>query len=157
MPTSKRRKPKDSSEDSPILKHDRIRELLKTMLQTWPQKELFADEIGHWERDLEVFPIVAIEQAFDSWRRNGRWFPVYGDIIDLCIAYQPEPTYKPGCSKACLARHGKGYSEVDVKKLYELYVERKDNAVTRPMTDREIEALLRDLDKWRGKVPEWRA
>lgn len=155
MPSSKARKRKDSEEDSPILKHARIRECLKIQLQTFPQKELFEEEIANWERDLDPFQIVAINEAFDAWRRNGRWFPVYGDIIDLCIAYQPEPAYKPGCSRLCRERHGKGYSEVDINKLFKLY-QTKMPHLSFPMTDAEIDSLLTELDKLRGGPPDWR-
>lgn len=159
MPTSKPRRRNVSGEDSETSnKRDVINRALKVQLQTFPQKELFAEEIGNWERDLDPFPVEAIEWAFDNWRRNGRWFPVYGDILDLCIEYQPkeEPQYKPGCSKECLAQHGKGYNWNDIRWLYDRYFSIRDSLPRRPMTDGEINKLLDDLDKKRGKAPAWR-
>jgi hypothetical protein len=129
---------------------------LKDMQRTWPNKELLTEEIQHWHADLGPFTAQAIEYAFECWRRNGHFFPVYGDIIDLCIAFEPISTTRRGCSIECRERHGKGYNENDVAKLFKLY-ETRMSQLSRPMTDAEIDKLLDDLDKWRGKHPEWRA
>ncbi len=129
---------------------------LKDMSLTWPQKDLTAAEIDLWHRDLGNFTKGAIEYAFECWRRNGRFFPVYGDILDLCIAFTPPEVTKRGCSIECRERHGKGYNENDVAKLFKLY-ETRMSQLSRPMTDAEIDTLLDDLDKWRGKHPDWRA
>ena len=165
MPQSKTRKAKDSGADLPILKNARIRELLKVQLQTFPQKELFEEEIVNWERDLEPFPIRAIEWAFDNWRRSGRFFPVYGDILDQCIAWLPAERSTAVCDADCKKKHGTGYGENaalglhDVTQLFEL-VSRKIRTEKRSrdnkFTDEEIEQLLVDLDKMRGGAPEFR-
>lgn len=156
MPSSTQRKRKGRDEaTTPLLLLDIIDNWLKEMRRMWPQKELQAEEIENWHRDLGVFPQQAIEQGFEAWRRNGHWFPIYGDIIDLCIAYQPEPEYKPGCSRECKARHGRGYNQVDMTKLFDMYVARRQE-VNGPLNQPEVERLLGKLDTWRGKAPEWR-
>ena len=163
MPSSTTRKRNVSGEDSPTSnKRELINRVLKVQLQTFPQKELFAEEIGNWERDLDHFTVEQIEWAFDCWRRNGRWFPVYGDIIDLCIAYEPptKSTHQPGCSRECKERHWRGYSGQDMIILYELYnkkIAAEKRPKDKPLTDAEMDLLLDQLDKHRGKAPGWRA
>ncbi len=157
MPSSKARVRKDTGEVlQPLNKADRIRDLLKLQLLTFPQKELFPEEIGNWERDLDPFPLPAIEWAFDNWRRNGRFFPVYGDIIDQCIAWLPEEKKYSGCSRECKEKHGKGYHWNDVLKLWKLH-DAKRAELGRALNDGEIDALLSELDSKReGGAPEWR-
>lgn len=162
MSKSTQRKARDSSADSLILKRDRIRQLLKTQLLTFPQKELFEEEIGNWERDLDPFPIAAIEWAFDNWRRNGRFFPVYGDILNQCIGWEPpdRATAQSGCSKECSSRHGHGYHWNDIKRLNALVVEKiqsEGRTADNPLTEHEIDALLAKVDQVRkGGAPESR-
>jgi len=134
---------------------DVIDRCLKDLQRTWPNKELTTEEIEHWHADLGVFSRGAIEYAFECWRRNGRFFPVFGDILDLCVTFQPPEVTKRGCSIECRERHGKGYNENDIAKLFKLY-ETRISQLSRPMTDAEINKLLDDLDKWRGKRPQWR-
>jgi hypothetical protein len=158
MPQSKPRRRSGRGEVLPPLsKLEKITDLLKTQLETFPQKELSPEEIERWVKDLEPFEIVAIEAAFDAHRRNGLFFPVPGQILDLCIAWQPEPKYKPGCSRECLARHGKGYNENDIAKLWKLYAAKLEQLPNRSLTDGEVNQLLDELDRWRGHSPEWRA
>lgn len=162
MPKSKQRVRKDTGEVLPSSKkHDRIRELLKIQLLTFPQKELFEEELGNWERDLDPFPLPAIEWAFDNWRRNGRWFPVYGDILDQCIAYEPPEkyAYSPGCDAECRQRHHKGYNETDMKILNQFVVSlvlAEGRPKDQRLSEDEIESILSQLDQKRGSAPEWR-
>jgi hypothetical protein len=157
MPQSRPRRRKGHGEVMPPLNvSERIDSLLKEHLSVFPSKpELTDAEIEHWHKDLSPWPIAAIEWAFDCWRRNGRFFPVYGDILDLVTAWEPAETTKRGCSRECKNRHGKGYNENDIAKLFKMYTARM-NEISRPITDAEIEVMLYDLDKWRGKSPEWR-
>jgi hypothetical protein len=154
MPQSKPRRRKGHGEVMPPLNVlDRIDALLKEQLTQHPEKgELTDAEIEHWHRDLSPFPIVAIEYAFETHRRNSRYFPQYGDILDICVTWEPEKKYKPGCSRECRARHGKGYNEVDVKNLYKMVV--REVEAQRPVNE---ESLLSELDSKRpAGPPEWR-
>jgi hypothetical protein len=163
MPKSKQRKPSDKGETmTPSRVLDVIDNCLKDMSRTWPAKELSSEEIEHWHQDLGPFPVKAIEWAFDNWRRNGRFFPVYGDILDQCVAWEPpEHTRKPICDAQCKADHGKGYHWNDV---YWLLVKLKapcavgaEFARKEPVKPGEIEALMEELDRKRpGGAPEWR-
>src|SRR5690242_9924077 len=118
------------------------------MSRTWPLKELTTEEIENWHKDLGVFQKDQIEQAFDNWRRNGRKFPVYGDIIDLCIAYEPPTRPSSLCSIECRERHGKGYGENPTRGLHDMtrlneLVRRKiateKRTLAKPLTDAEID------------------
>ena len=165
MSSSKRRKVKGQGElMTPSILLDVIDQGLKIMSQTWPQKELTPEEIENWHRDLGVFPKGTIEYAFDNWRRNGRYFPVYGDILDLCVAFQP-PELQPVCDVACKRRHGRGYGENPARGLHDVImlnelvrrkIEREKRTAAQPLTDAEIEGLLDELDKMRGRKPQWR-
>jgi hypothetical protein len=164
MPQSNPRKRKESGELKPSLNVlERIDSLLKEHLLLFPWKlELTEEEIEHWHKDLSPFPIAAIEWAFENWRRNGRFFPVYGDILDQCIAWKPKEdyTYVPGCSAECLAKHGTGYNEIDIRKLMKLYIAKyPDNRWPKPLvrlTDAQWDELYDELDKVPGGPPEWR-
>ena len=156
MPRSTQHKAKGHGEViSPSSVLDRIDYWLKEMRRTFPQKELEPEEIANWHRDLERFPIEAIDWSFENWRRNGRFFPVYGDILDQCASWKPEPPYKPGCSKECLSRHGKGYNQYDMIKFFKMYVAKRKE-VNGPLKKQEILELFDKLDKLRGGSPEWR-
>jgi len=159
MPKPKPQRTKDNGELlPPSTVYDRIDYWLQTMLTTFPSKgELTSEEIEHWHRDLEPFLMQAIDYAFDTHRRNGRFFPVYGDILDICVTFEPEAKeqYKPGCSAECLERHGKGYNGNDMQKLWKMYSARRKE-LERSLSKREIFELLDKLDAWRGKAPEWR-
>jgi len=165
MPSSKQRKRSAQGElIAPSSVLDVIDNCLKEMCRTFPQKELAAEEIENWHRDLGVFPVEAIKWSFENWRRNGRFFPVYGDIIDQCVAWEPVKQ-QAECDAECKRRHWAGYGESpfkgmhDVTRLNEL-VRRKIQAEKRtrdqPFTDVEIDGLLDELDKMRGKAPAWR-
>jgi len=165
MPRSSQPKRKDSAGGSPLLKNERIRELLKVQLMTFPNKELFEEEIANWERDLDPFPIQAIEWAFDNWRRNGRFFPVYGDIIDQCVSWEPSNKPKGACDAECKRKHNTGYGENpalglhDITRLYELVcrkIEGEKRTKDQRFSDEEIEGLLVELDKMRGGAPQFR-
>lgn len=166
MPTSKqaKRNGRDGAK-TPLLLLDVIDNWLKEMRRMWPAKELEMEEIEHWHLDLRDFPQETIDQAFENWRRNGRKFPIYGDIIDLCIAYQPEPKHPTGCNAECKARHRNGYGEApfegmhDITFLNELVVrkiQKEKRTREQRFTDAEIEGLLDQLDKKRGRAPAWR-
>lgn len=167
MPQSKPRRRKGHGEVMPPLSvFDRIDSLLKEHLKVFPTKaELTEGEIEHWHRDLGRFPIQAIEWAFENWRLNGHFFPVYDDILSQCRAWEPEQKYMPGCSRECQSRHNKGYGEQpfkgihDITRLNELVrrkIEKEKRTLANPLTDAEIDGLLDELDKMRGGPPEWR-
>jgi hypothetical protein len=138
----------------PLSKLDRIGELLKIQVDTFPPKELSLEEIARWEQDLGQFPIQAIEWAMENWRKHGRFFPVPADILDQCIAWEPT-TGQSVCDAACKKKHGQGYGESDILWLMEMH-NRKRKEINGPLKDVEIEQLLVVLDKHRGKPPAWR-
>ena len=161
MPKSKPRKASAQGEImTPSRVLDAIDNCLKDMARTYPQKTLEPEEIEHWHQDLSPFPVKAIEWAFDNWRRNGRFFPVYGDILDLCVAWAPaEKVGYTKCDAQCRERHRRGYGEVDVKILNELVVSKvkaADRLRQNRLTDAEIEEILDQVDKKRGYSPDWR-
>lgn len=166
MPTLKPRKRKQRGEVMPLLSvSDKIDSLLKEMLTTFPAKrEVTVEEIEHWHKDLQPFPIQAIEWAFDCHRRNARFFPVPGEILDLCIEFSPI-TGTSDCDAECKRRHGKGYGEnrskgfYDITRLNELVrrkIQAEKRTLAQPLTDTEINGLLDELDKMRGYKPQWR-
>ena len=157
MPKSRQRRRNGHGEIVPPLsKLDRIGELLKIQVETFPQKELSAEEIARWEKDLSDYRLEAIEWAFDNWRRNGNWFPVPSDIISLCDSWMPAEQVARGCTKECKERHHKGYGETDVLKIWNLF-NAKRAQVNRELTTPEWEAIFVEVDKVRGGAPEWRA
>lgn len=142
----------------PLSVLDRIDWNLKDQLLAFPSKgQLEPEEIEHWHQDLGRFPIRAIDAAFDNWRKNGRFFPHYGAILDQCIAWQPadKSEYAPGCSKECRSRHGRGYNQFDMLKMFKMYVAKRTE-VDRLVNNQEVLALFDELDKLRGRAPEWR-
>lgn len=170
MPKSTRSKTKHVGEMMPTSqKLDVIDSWLQKMLDRFPQKgQLTTSEIEDWHKDLAVFSGDAIEYAFEVHRRNAIFFPLNGQIIDLCVSYDPPGTRVVStsrCDDECKKRHMQGYGENparglhDMTRLYEL-VCRKIQAETRKpdnrFTDEEIDGLLADLDKMRGLVPEFR-
>lgn len=152
MPKSRPRKSSGRTGTTPLLlKPDRIDELLKIQQETFPQKELSAEEINRWHQDLEPYQMDAIEWAFDNWRRNGHFFPVPGDIIDQCDAWTP--AIEQGlCSPECRSRHGKGLNENDVLWLWKTYSQ-KFNEIGRDLTQQEKDELLTGLYEFRGGPP----
>jgi hypothetical protein len=157
MPRSRRRRQPGHGEVVPPLSvSDRIDSLLKEHLSIFPSKpELSEAEIEHWHRDLNDFRMEAIEYAFDNWRRNGRFFPVYADIIELCEQWEPTEGKKSSCSAECKARHWKGYGWPDIHKLSKLFMAKRGE-LKRPLTENEFEMLLDAVDQSRGKPPVWR-
>ena len=156
MPQSKqRRRPGRGEVVPPLSVFDRIDSLLKTQLSIFSSKpELTVEEIEHWHSDLSRYPIAAIEYAFEEWRRNGHFFPVYDDILQLCRGWQPDSGNKR-CSRECQSRHGKGYGTADVLKLWHMHTTAHAQ-LGRELTEEEWEGLLGALDHWRGGAPEWR-
>lgn len=155
MPPYRPNKRRASSAAQPLLNvSDAIDSILKEMQNIFP-KELTDAEIEHWHRDLQPFPIPTIEWAFDAHRRNGRFFPVFGEILDLCIAYAPN-NGQPICDSECKRRHGKGYGSNDILWLLEQH-NRKRDELNRPLTEAELEPLYEALDTHRGHKPQWRA
>jgi len=158
MPSSPRRRRKGHGEIVPPLsKLQRIDELLKIQQETFPQKELTADEIERWGMDLANYPMGAIEYAFDTHRRLAMFFPVPAQIIELCDSYLPESeTTTRSCEPECQERHGRGYGWNDIMKLWKLY-NAKFAELKRKLTKAEWEELYVEVDKARGQVPAWRA
>jgi len=150
--SSQRRRPGRGELLLPLTTLDRIDYWLEEMCRTFPGKELESQEIANWHKDLGNHPIAAIDYAFENWRRNGRFFPVYADVLDLISAWQPPLEYKPGCSAECMSRHGKGYHTNDVMWLYKRVQEEIK-------AGRSVDAgsLLAELDsKRQGGAPAWR-
>lgn len=168
MPQSKTRRRKGRGEVVPPLNVlERVDSLLKEMLDIFKEKlELTDSEIEHWHHDLGPFSLAAIEYAFECHRRNGRFFPVYGQILDICISYEPQSaTPQTLCDSVCKSRHGKGYGENkargwhDVTLLNEIIcrkIQAEKRTVEQPLSDEEIEECLQELDRMRGSAPEWR-
>lgn len=157
MPQSKPRRRKGHGELVPPLSVlDRIDSLLKEHLSIFPSKpELTEAEIEHWHQDLGSFPMEAIEYAFDSWRRNARFFPVYADIVELCGAWRSSQKSSSSCDDECKARHHRGYGWNDILKLWKMAAAKRAE-VNRKLTESEWETLWTELDKWRGRPPDWK-
>jgi hypothetical protein len=157
MPKSQARRRSGHGEIVPPLsKLDRIGELLKIQVETFPQKELSSEEIGRWEQDLNRYDLAAIEWAFDEHRQLGMFFPVPAQILDLCKTWVRPQEFPEGCGPECKARHRKGYGETDILKLWNLFTAKRA-AVNRELNDFEWATLLTELDKLRGGPPEWRS
>lgn len=156
MPSSKQRRRKGYGEIVPPLsKLDRIAELLRIQVETFPQKELTPEEIARWEQDLSDYPLPAIEYAFDQHRRLAMFFPVPGQILDLCESYELKTEQEERCSRECKSRHGLGYGWVEMRKLWQLFGEAREK-LGRPLDDLEFSSLLNVIDKQRGYTPAWR-
>jgi hypothetical protein len=158
MPSTKTRRRKGHGEIVPPLsKLSRIGELLQIQVETFPQKELTSAEVERWGQDLNAYAIEAIEYAFDTHRRLAMFFPVPGQIIELCRSYLPESeTTTRSCEPECQERHGRGYGWTDIMKLWKLY-NGKFAELKRKLTPAEWEELYVEVDKARGQVPAWRA
>ena len=144
----------------PSHESDRILVLIQESAEQF-HVELENDKFQRWLRDLARYPLTAIEFAFEKWHLGGRFFPQPADIIELCKAWEPNiPQYVEGCDALCKARHGKGYSGIDMKYLCSL-IGKKIMAEKRrsdqKFTEAEIDALLDQLDDKRGQSPDWRA
>lgn len=159
MPQSKPHRRKGHGEIIPPLsKQELIEDCLKIQLETFPSKgTLEPDEINRWIRDLSRYSEEAIKFAFEEHRLLAMYFPVPGQIIELCKTWIPPQKYVPGCDSECRDRHGRGYGENDVLYLWERYQSMRDSLPNRPLTAGEINGLLDDLDRKRGQAPAWRA
>lgn len=156
MPRSKPHKPKGQGEIvPPSNRRDRILELLKIQLETFPQKELTPGEIERWVMDLEPYRMEAIEFAFEEHRLLALFFPLPSQILDICETWHPPEAFPRGCSVECKTRHHKGYGSKDVLRLWGLYTTKRAT-LNRPLNDPEVEQLYNVLDKERGRSPEWR-
>jgi len=140
---------------TPLSKRELIEDCLKVQLETFPQKELTPGEIERWEMDLAHYSEAAIKFAFEEHRRLAMFFPVPGQIIDLCETWVSPAAYKWACDQECRDRHGRGYGEADV--LYLWYrLEALRATLGRSVSAGEINGLLDDLDVKRGNPPAWR-
>jgi hypothetical protein len=158
MPQSKQGRRKGHGEIIPPLsKQELIEDCLKIQLETFPQKELSPGEIERWGMDLNRYSEEAIKFAFEEHRQLAIFFPVPGQIIDLCKTWIAPQAYRPGCNSECRDRHGRGYGENDVLYLWERYQSMRDSLPNRPLNAGEINALYDDLDEKRGQAPAWRA
>jgi hypothetical protein len=126
------------------------------MLDRFPAKGRITDsEMQDWYKDLGPFSLQAIDFAFEQMRL-GLYFPNNGQVIDLCISYEPSetPTVKSTstCDDLCKRRHGKGYNENDMKWLF-----KRMQQIYAGGDTPDSEALLTELDEKRqGGAPEWR-
>jgi hypothetical protein len=140
----------------PLTALQRVSALLKEHLAIFTTKtDLTDEEVEHWHHDLSPYRLEAIEYAFDNWRRNGRFFPVYADIIELCEAWEPAVRKQEKCSEDCRSRHGRGYGWPDIMALWKLY-NAKFAALGRKLTHAEWESLYDEIDRLRGQSPAWR-
>ena len=167
MPKSSRRKTKPDYEMLPISrKLDVIDSWLQKMLDRFPQKgQLSTSEIEDWHRDLTPFSVEAIDFAFEKMRL-GIFFPMNGQVLDLCMAYEPPeaPNVRSNsrCDKQCKERHGKGYHWNDFywmmgKLRMPAFVGPDGNPRKEKATEAEIQALLTECDNKRpGGAPEFR-
>jgi hypothetical protein len=157
MPTSKARRRSGHGEVLPPLsKLEKIRDLLKIQVETFPQKDLTPAEVERWGQDLGGYAIEAIEYAFDTHRRLAMFFPVPADILELCKTWAPAQESTHLCSDECRERHGRGYGWTDGMKLWKLF-NAKFEQLQRKLTKAEWEELYVEVDKQRGQVPAWRA
>ncbi len=158
MPRSTQRRRSGHGEIIPPLsKQELIEDCLKIQLETFPQKELTPAEIVRWGQDLGHYSEEAIKFAFEEHRLLAMYFPVPGQIIDLCKTWIPAQKYVPGCDADCRDRHGRGYGESDVLWLLKRYMALRESIPNRSLTDGEISKLYDELDQKRGQAPAWRA
>jgi len=122
MPKQSRSRTKPAQETQPqLLKAQEISSWLNKLLDVFPQKgTITSTEVADWQKDLLPFSEAAIDFAFEAHRRNGLFFPVPGQIIDLCISYDPPDQSKNtlGCSPECKRLHGTGYGPEDIEWLW---------------------------------------
>lgn len=157
MPRSSRQKTKHAQEIQPTSrKLDKISEWLQKMLDRFPAKgQISTSEIEDWYRDLSPYSEAAIDFAFEKMRM-GLFFPMNGQVIDLCMSYEPPDAPNVvstvRCDATCRARHGKGYNENDMKWLF-----RRMQQIYATGDTPDSEALLTELDSRRPDgAPEWR-
>lgn len=107
--------------------------------------------------DLNRYSEEAIKFAFEEHRLLAMYFPVPGQIIDLCRTWQPPQQFVHGCDAECRSRHGRGYGTEDVIWLLKRYGEVRESLPNSRLTDGEINKLYDELDQKRGQAPAWRA
>lgn len=167
MPRSSQRRPKHAQEMQPTSqKLDAIDSWLQKLLDAFPAKgQLTTEEITDWHKDLTPFSVDAIDYAFETHRRNAIFFPIYGQILDLCISFNPPnlPVGNPRCGTECKSRHGKGYHFND---FFWMLTKLRAPCVVGPLanprkkkaTEEEIQDLLRECDEKRPTgAPEFRS
>ena len=137
-------------------KLDLISKWLQKMLDAFPSKgRITAEEISDWYRDLTPFSGQAIEYAFESHRRCGLFFPLYGQIINLCVSYSPpdqDVISTERCDSLCKLRHGRGYGGNDMMWMFK----RMEQVYAKGDTP-DTEELLNELDRKRPDgATEWR-
>ncbi len=157
MPRSSRSKTRPAYTMMPSSqKQDAIDKYLQKMLNAFPAKgAITPEEINDWHRDLANFSLEAIDFAFEKHRTMAIFFPMYGQIIDLCISYDPPELRvrtNARCDAVCLSRHGKGYNENDMKWLF-----RRMEQIYAGGNTPDSDALLTELDsKRKDGPPEFR-
>jgi len=130
MPRQSRSRTKESSDHEPRLlqqeeKKNAIDSWLEKHRSYFPEKApLTTDEFMQWHRDVMPFSLAAIDWAFDAHRRLGKFFPKYGDILDLLVTWEAPDAFAntSTCDAICRARHGKGYGYRDMQTLFQLVV-----------------------------------
>ena len=115
-------------------------------------KELGAEETKTWTVVLRACSDSSIVWAFESWSRNGKFFPKPSEILELVQAFNVSQLQPNKCAPECQRRHGKGYHTNDVNWLFKAYlVQLKTNPKVK------VADLMDELDgKRQGGAPEWR-
>lgn len=115
-------------------------------------KELGPNEMKIWTNILRGCSDSSIEWAFDSWSRNGKFFPKPSEIIELIQAFNFTQTRPQQCEPECQQRHGKGYHGNDVVWLFKRYL-----LALKTDPNAKPEHFMDELDsKRQGGAPEWR-
>jgi hypothetical protein len=162
MPQYQRDTISANQEMTPTLrKLDVIDKWLQKMLAAFPAKgELTPEEIQDWHRDLNPFSEAAIDYAFECHRRTAIFFPMYGQIIDICVSFEPpNQTYKPP-TREDISRYGTQY---DVNDFLWILIKLRAPCVVGPVSDmrktaptaEEWNKLLDECDRKRtGGAPQ---
>jgi hypothetical protein len=116
-------------------------------------RTLEPEEWEAWRGFLESQPSSAVEWAFDSWQRNGRFFPKPKDILELVAMYEDA---KRPATFVRYEHHGQGYGEGDFLALWKM-VSAESLRVGHKLTQGEIWQLLEDVDAQRpAGAPDFR-
>lgn len=112
----------------------------------WP-RELTTDDYALWDHVLQGYSSPAIRFGFDNWIHGGKSFPKPADIEPLCISWQEqqEIAHKPRDMRGRLDG-----GHVQVMALWKRVNARvqeftKANKVYEPLTDAEIDQLMREV------------
>lgn len=101
-------------------------------------------------RDLEPYPVQAIEWALDAWGRNARVLPALSDLLQLLRAWHADNAAEEKCE--CSQLHGTGYGIEDIRWL----LKRRGQYAER-FSISQWEDLFRELDQKRPRgAPQWR-